>query len=233
MQTAKSESTDTAAFAAPRKGERTAQRIRAQALDQFSRLGFERVTMAGIAAAAGVSQATLHYHFVDKDLMWQAAMLELSEAIAEEARMFEAARDLPPLAQLRIAMRFFIGLSWRQPALARIVLIEGMAGGERLEWLDSHVLRRRNHWMVRVVGEAIAAGAIKPFPPETIVISLQTAAVGVIALEPLLRTSFGFDPGTLAHRTAHEEMIIDALLGGLVTETPARTEFHQTTGDTV
>ena len=36
------------------KGERTAARIREVALDQFSRLGFERVTMAGIAHAAGV-----------------------------------------------------------------------------------------------------------------------------------------------------------------------------------
>ena len=59
-----------------RQGERTALRIREVALEQFSRLGFERVTMGGIAQEAGVSQATLHYHFEDKDQLWRAAMLD-------------------------------------------------------------------------------------------------------------------------------------------------------------
>lgn len=220
MAPAKSESVFEATVALPGKGERTAQRIRAVALDQFSRLGFERVTMADIAAGVGVSQPTLHYHFVDKLQLWQAAMLDLSAVIAEEERLLDAARDMPPLGQIRLAMRFFIGLSWRHPALARIVMIEGMAGGERLEWLDRHVMRRRNHWLVHVVGEAIAAGTLKRFPPEQIVITLQTAAVGVISLAPLLRTSFGIDPDTPAGRAAHEEMIIDALLGGLEIKAP-------------
>lgn len=216
MQTAKSELVAVPIAALTGKGERTAQRIRAEALDQFSQLGFERVTMAGIAAAAGVSQATLHYHFIDKDQLWQAAMLDLSTVIADEARMLDAARDASPLARLRLAMRFFIGLSWRHPALGRIVAIEGMAGGARLAWLDAHVMRRRNHWLVGVVKEAIAAGTIKPFPPEQIVITLQAAAVGVINLAPLLRTSFGMDPDTCVGRAAHEEMILDAVLGGLI-----------------
>ena len=68
------------------KGERTAARIREVALDQFSRLGFERVTMAGIAEESGVSQASLHHHFGDKDQLWRAAMLGLANVIAEEER---------------------------------------------------------------------------------------------------------------------------------------------------
>jgi len=223
MATAKSESVFEAAVVLPGKGERTAQRIRAVALDQFSRLGFERVTMADIAAAVGVSQPTLHYHFIDKLQLWQTAMRDLSAVIVEEERMLDAARDVSPLERIRLAMRFFIGLSWRHPALARIVMLEGMAGGERLEWLDRHVLRRRNHWLVRLVNEAIAAGTLRHFPPEQIVITLQTAAVGVICLAPLLQTSFGIDPETPAARAAHEEMIIDALLGGLEIKPPTVT----------
>ena len=64
------------------KGGRTAARIRDVALEMFSRLGFERVMMAGIAAGAGVSQATLHYHFQDKAQLWRAAMLHLSALIS-------------------------------------------------------------------------------------------------------------------------------------------------------
>ena len=95
------------------KGERTAARIRDIALDQFSRLGFERVTMAGIAEAAGVSQASLHHHFGDKDQLWRAAMLGLANVIAEEERLLAAAQDASAIVQLRMAMRLFTGAAPR------------------------------------------------------------------------------------------------------------------------
>ncbi len=119
----------TATVVALGKGERTAARIREVALDQFSRLGFERVTLAGIAEAAEVSQPTLHYHFRDKDHLWRSAMLELAAVISDEERLLKAARDAPPLTQLRMAMRMFLEVSWRHPALGRIIALEGMAGG--------------------------------------------------------------------------------------------------------
>lgn len=200
------------------KGERTARRIREAALEQFSRLGFERVTMGGIAQAAGVSQATLHYHFEDKDQLWRAAMLELSAVIAEEERFLAAARDASPVDQLRMAMRFFIELSWRHPALGRIVALEGMAGGERLAWLNEHLMGKRNGRLVKLAAEAIAAGQLKPFPPEQIIVTLQAAAVGVINLAPLMRAGFRTEPDTPDQRAAHEHLILDALLGGLIIE---------------
>ncbi|HEX5377631.1 MAG TPA: TetR/AcrR family transcriptional regulator [Phenylobacterium sp.] len=200
------------------KGERTASRIREAALEQFSRLGFERVTMAGIAEAAGVSQATLHYHFEDKDQLWRAAMLDLSAVIAEEERLLSAAKDASPLAQFQMAMRFFIELSWRHPALGRIVALEGMAGGDRLAWLDEHLTGPRNRRLARLVKAAIDAGALKPFPPEQIVVTLQAAAVGVINLAPLMRANFRIDPDTPEGRSAHEHLILDALMGGLLVD---------------
>lgn len=198
------------------KGERTAARIREVALDQFSRLGFERTSMAGIAEAVGVSQATLHYHFDDKDQLWRSAMLDLSAAIAEEERFLAAARDASALDQLRMAMRFFIEMSWRHPALGRIVALEGMAGGERLAWLNEHLMGRRNARLVKLAARAIAAGKLKPFPPEQIVVTLQAAAVGVINLAPLMRDGFHSDPDTAEGRAAHKDLILDALLGGLI-----------------
>lgn len=208
----------TASVVALGKGERTAQRIREVALDQFSRLGFERVTMAGIAQAAGVSQATLHYHFDDKDQLWRAAMLELAAVIAEEERLMSAARDASPLAQLRMALRLFIALSWRHPALGRIVALEGMAEGERLDWLVANLTGARNRRLVKLAGAAVEAGELKPYPPEQIVITLQAAAVGVINLAPLMRAGFGLDADAPDARAAHEHLILDALLGGLIVD---------------
>lgn len=199
-----------------RKGERTAGRILDAALELFSRLGFERVTMGEIAAAAGVSQPALHYHFQDKAQLWRAAMLQLRAVIAEEERLLEAVADATPLSQLRLAMRMFLQISWNHPALGRIVALEGMAGGERLDWLVAHLLGPRNQRLVELARAAIDAGVLKPFPPELLVVTLQSAGAGVINLSPLMRTSFGIDPAAPAARDAHERMILDALLGGLI-----------------
>ncbi|WP_374575713.1 TetR/AcrR family transcriptional regulator [Phenylobacterium sp.] len=200
------------------KGVRTAARIRAAALELFSRLGFERATMADIAAAAGVSQPALHYHFQDKAQLWRAAMLELRAVIAEEERLLEAAADAPAIVQLRMALRMFLKVSWEHPALGRIVALEGMAGGERLAWLDAHLTGPRNRRLADLARAAIAAGDLKPFPPEMLVISLQAGGVGVINLRPMMALTFGLDADDPAVRAAHEEMIIDGLLGGLLTQ---------------
>lgn len=198
------------------KGERTALRIREAALELFSRLGFERATMGEIAAEAGVSQATLHYHFQDKDQLWRAAILELRGVIAEEERLLAAAMDATPVAQLKMAMRMFLTISWKHPALGRIVALEGMAGGARLEWLDAHLLGPRNRRLAKVAQAAIDSGDLKPFPPEQLIITLQAAGVGLVNLTPMMATSFGIDMAEPARREAHERMILDALLGGLL-----------------
>ena len=188
------------------------------ALDQFSRLGFERVTLAGIAEAAKVSQPALHYHFQDKLQLWRSAMLDLSAVIAEEERLLEVARDAPAIAQLRMAMRLFLQISRKHPALGRIIALEGMAGGERLEWLDRHLIGPRNRRMAELVRLAIADGDIKPYPPEQVVITLETGAVGVINMTPLIRTTFATDPETPAAQAAHDDMVLDALFGGFLTD---------------
>jgi TetR/AcrR family transcriptional regulator len=198
------------------KGERTAARIREIALDQFSRLGFERVTMAGIAAAAGVSQPTLHHHFGDKNQLWRSAMLALSAVIAEEERLMSAAKDAPAVVQLRMAMRLFLEISWRHPALGRIVALEGMAGGARLEWLNMHLLGRRNRRLVKLARTAIADGDLKPFQPEQLIVSLQAGAAGIINLRPLMQVNFAVDPDTAEGREAHAALVLDGLFAGLL-----------------
>ena len=93
--------------------------------------------------------------------------------------------------------------------------MEGLAGGERLEWLIVNLMGRRNARLVGLVRDAIAAGELKVFPPKQLVITMQAAAVGIINLAPLLGASLGIDPYTPEARAAHESMIIDAMLGGL------------------
>ena len=199
----------------PGKGERTSARIREASLDLFSRLGFERVTMADIAQAAEVSQPALHYHFQDKDQLWRGAMGLLADAIADEERMMAAAKDASAMVKLQIVMRHFVHLSCRRPALGRIVALEGMAGGERLDWLISNVIGPRNRALVALIQEAIDAGDIKPFAPEQILILLQTGAAGATNMAPLMRANFGFDPDRKAAQDAYEDLVVETMIAGL------------------
>ncbi len=207
-----------------RKGEQTAARILDVALEQFSRLGFERATLNDIAAAAGVSAPTLHYHFVDKADLWQRAMWQLRDVIAREEQLLQVAADATPLALLRMAMRLFIRISWDHPALGRIVMLEGMAGGERLAWLDKHLIGARNRRITAIAAAAIAAGELQDFPPAHIVITLQMAAASLVTLAPLMKTSFGINSQTATTRAAHERMMVDAILAGFMVRPPAKTK---------
>jgi len=205
----------------------TQDRILDVALDQFSRLGFERVTMAGIAKAARVAPASLHYHFLDKEDLWRKAMLQLRAVIEQEEQLLQAAsQEASALSLLRMAMRLFLHLSWKHPALGRIVMLEGMAGGERLAWLNQHLIGPRNRRLAKLVARAIKDGDLKPFPPAQVVITLQMAAAGLINLAPLMRLSFSIDPYASDARAAHEQMIIDAILGGLTLKNTATEANH-------
>lgn len=204
------------AAAQRRKGERTAERILEVALDLFSRFGFERVTMTDIGRAARVAQSAVHYHFPTKDELWKAALFALKDGFAAEERMMLAAgRDTDPLSQLKLSMRLFLMMSMEQPALGRIVMMEGMLGGPRLEWMVRTLMAPRYARLVEIVTAAIAAGQIKPYPPEQVVIMLHAAAASFFTLAPLMREAFGIDVTEPAWKTAQEALIMDAVFAGL------------------
>ena len=128
-------------------------------------------------------------------------MLQLG---TDDIRRSAAAMDSPPEVQLRMAMRLFLQISWRHPALGRIVALEGMAGGERLEWLDAHLIGPRNRRLAELAKAAIDSGALKPFPAEMLIITLQSAAAGVINLAPMMKTSFDVDVSQAPARVTAE-----------------------------
>jgi AcrR family transcriptional regulator len=72
------------------KKERTRQEIAAKAMELFVKRGFDRVKVAEVAAAAGVSEKTVFNYFPTKeDLFWD-------EVPAQEAALVEAVRSRAP-----------------------------------------------------------------------------------------------------------------------------------------
>lgn len=202
--------------APPRKGERTAERIRAVALDLFSRHGFDGVSMADVAAAADVSQASVHYHFSDKDVLWREAMLLLAPLMNAREHLAAITRaKASPGERLRLLMRHFVKQSGDCPALGRVFMREGMAGGPRLKWLISNVFGEAYRLQMKLVREAIEAGELKPHRPEQIVIMMQAAAATFFTVAPLAKAAFKCDAADPETRQAQEDLFIDVLFRGL------------------
>src|ERR1700733_9783726 len=86
-------------------------RIRQAALDQFAEHGFERTTIRGIAAAAGVSLGLVRHHFGSKQELRDAVdayvMAEIRHVEQETREIAGDGGDLGPAIGSREAVRPF------------------------------------------------------------------------------------------------------------------------------
>jgi AcrR family transcriptional regulator len=79
-------------------------RIREAAIEQFGELGFDRATIRGIAAAAGVSSGLVRHHFGSKQALREACDEQLTKIIRrlnDQAHAFPSAGIANPAAELR------------------------------------------------------------------------------------------------------------------------------------
>jgi AcrR family transcriptional regulator len=115
-------------------------RIRQAALAQFAEHGFERTTIRGVAAAAGVSPGLVRHHFGSKQALREAVdahVLAEIHRINDEIKEGSARGDLGPSAMSRQAMRPYQGYLVRalmdgSPSIATI--FDNMVGPTE-EWL--------------------------------------------------------------------------------------------------
>lgn len=64
-------------------GSDSAERILAAAEDMFSELGYDAVSISGIAARAGVSKSNVFHHFSSKDALYYAVLYDARQAFFE------------------------------------------------------------------------------------------------------------------------------------------------------
>ena len=127
------------------------------AVELFAKKGFDGVSTGDIAAAAGFSQAIIHYHFGSKDQLWKDAMTYLMHDLDKRFPLdLQELRDLNPVDQLRVIVRRFIAMSASRTELASILVLESIADSERLEWLVRRHFQKRIDVLENIVKAAIA-----------------------------------------------------------------------------
>ena len=102
-------------------------RLLAGMITAANRDGYARANVSAVIAEAGVSRPTFYEYFTDKDDCFLATLTEVHERLLGEIRE-TVVRESPEHA-MRATIRALIAFAVAQPAMARFLCNEPMAGG--------------------------------------------------------------------------------------------------------
>lgn len=192
------------------------RRILEAARDLFTRDGYDRVTMRGIADAVEYSPTALYYHFADKDALMESLCREdFSRLLAA----FHAAR-LPadPIERIRIIGRTYVQFGLDHPNHYRFLFLTPPFGGKEAPPDRSeqppHPGEEAYAVLHRLVEEAMAAGRLRKLDSHLVAQVLWTAVHGVTSLLVTLPPAFW--PLSGPHADLVREAVDNPLRGFLV-----------------
>jgi AcrR family transcriptional regulator len=189
-------------------------RILSAALAAFAERGFDGATTREIAAAAGVPQGLVTYHYASKQALWEAAVDWLFGQVALElASAADALRDLDPVTRLRAAMKRFVRFAARHPELQRFMTHEGSHDGPRLRWLVQRHVRPLFDQSIAVIREALPG-----VDPVHFHYALLGATSHAFAVAPEFTLVTGRDALAAATVEAHAGSVVDWLIDGALAQ---------------
>jgi TetR/AcrR family transcriptional regulator len=140
---------------------RGARALLAAATSLFSDVGFDAVSMAQIAAKAGISKATVYHHFRSKEDLYFAVMKEASTSHAEFAdELYESAAS--SASKMRQLVEFEINWMLVNRQRTRLLIREVTAGRARLRKLIRTIFRRNLNAVVRLIEQGQQRGEFNP-----------------------------------------------------------------------
>jgi TetR/AcrR family transcriptional regulator len=136
----------------------------------FADSGFAGARMAGIAAAAGVPKANLHYYFRSKRAIYRAVLDNiLALWLAETAAITETAEPGAALAQyIRAKMRF----SRRYPDASRVFANEIIHGAQEIGGFLRGDMKALIDDKAAIIRGWIAAGRMAPIDPRHLFVAI-------------------------------------------------------------
>jgi hypothetical protein len=125
-------------------------------------------------------------------------------------------RKLPPLDALKQLFNpSFFTVQVTLPEWGRFMQLEGLAGGDRLDYMVEHGVRQSYDLYLEFIEAGIADGSIKPYRPEQILFMMHGALVNYFNLAPLVEKSFGTSPYDRANADDYFVMYMDLIFSGL------------------
>jgi TetR/AcrR family transcriptional regulator len=201
----------------PRKDDQLApvDQVLAAAIEAFSVHGYNGVSLRTVNDQLGVSRNLLYQRFGSKAKLWLAAVDWAFRPLVEH---LEAADDesADPMVRLRVLIRGFIEYSATRPYLARLVVMEGSAASDRLEYLYRTYIEPIQSRFVPVFATLRDQGRIKNISPQVFYFLLTSggsAPYGQIGLVSLMSPGLAAPDGKAVQ--IYAENVAEVLLNGL------------------
>jgi TetR/AcrR family transcriptional regulator len=197
-------------------GQDSRERLLRAAIDLFARYGYDPVSTGAVAAAAGLTQSMVHYHFGNKSKLWKAAIERLMH---ERGIIFPIGRldlqDLDPLSRLKVIIRKFLATNAADPNLNRILMHEAMIGGPRLRWIARRYMVAGYRVFDDSIKECVDAGLIKALPVAHVTNIIVSACTMTSSLGALLREVYDIDVHDTAFVSAFSDSVVQILFRGM------------------
>jgi TetR/AcrR family transcriptional regulator len=193
---------------APQKrAENTRAAVLGAAIELFSSLGYEGVSLRTIEVHAGVQRGAVAYHFGTKEALWRRAIDRVFERFAAHFDPLDGTlRDLDPTARTRATIAAFVRFSAETPELNRLMVHEGKQPSWRLDYIVDTYVRPRRAWLEGVLGAPLDAHAYY---------AAVGAAAFVFDVEHECRRLFGVDPTGDGFIREHAARVADLLLAAM------------------
>jgi TetR/AcrR family transcriptional regulator len=196
------------------------QALLESALVEFGAKGFDGASTRAIASRVQAHQPQINYHFESKSALWTAAVNYLFGLLREAFDGVIPARvtgvDVSALAAaFADGIRRFVAFAAEHPELNQIMVHEGTAETDRLNWITETHLKPffdgiRPAWQV-----LRKAGFAAPIDNDILYYVLVGAASLPYVNAPEVRLLTGRDPSSPKWIRAHADGLVAILLPGL------------------
>jgi TetR/AcrR family transcriptional regulator len=201
-----------------RDADRSREALLVAAESLFAERGFDRVSLAEIAAAAGLSRGAPNYFFGSKAALYEAALERVfgdrEEAVREACRPLvtwcesgEGKAIRRPLAE---AVDGYLDFLRRRPTFLRLIQREELAGATRLKTVPRES---------KAIEEAFAAvralsrkSGLKSFDVDEAVLVFVSLTFFPLAQRSTFMASLGIDPSSEGGRRRLSRLAVDQLL---------------------
>jgi TetR/AcrR family transcriptional regulator len=199
---------------ANRRAELTRKAILRAAIREFSTHGLAGARTDAIAHSAKVNKALLYYYFKSKTALYEAAIEEVSAAVAERALAALDPKHGPGERVLRTALTHFDRIltqrdfqSLMQHEMART----RMGKGEATPLLMKNLFKPMLEKLQQAVHEGVQSGELCPMDWLQVVYSTIGANVIFFVSAPMMREALDCDPLTPASIAARRRAALEFL----------------------
>lgn len=139
-----------------RDAERTKAEILAAGIREFSERGLNGARVDNIAARTHTNKRMIYYYFKSKQRLYTAVLEEAYRRIREAEKQLRL-DDLPPDEAIRCLAEFTFDYHWKNPELAKLVVIENVHKGKNLSRSES--ISRFNLSIIDAIAKVLGRGA--------------------------------------------------------------------------